>query len=196
MPQSILLSHPSQLDRDKQTHFLEELRKTLQNFLDQSTSEELGQNIRIRDWLFFTEEGHSVVDIILDRRDGLKSKPLSFTECLAVHKHMINLDLFNIFSDDVEIRCGTPGSEPPLRDEDDFKKNQGQMVRVITWQPISGRHKFTMILLEFFVKEGNSGILLGEGSHKYQILLEEIREAFTLPFHPASKSVKTGKSPK
>jgi hypothetical protein len=35
--------------------------------------------------------------------------------------------------------------------------------------------------------------VLAEGVHRFEILLEDIKTAFTIPFHPSSKSVKMAK---
>ncbi len=67
------------------------------------------------------------------------------------------------------------------------------MIRLETWELKDGRNKFVMILVDIFQKEGNSIAVVSEGPHRFEFNLEEIKSAFALPFHPASKSMKSNK---
>ncbi len=70
------------------------------------------------------------------------------------------------------------------------------MVKLETWDPQFERNKFTMLLVEIFEKEGNSVAVVSEGTKRFEIPFENIRNAFVLPFHPASISVKLAKKRK
>ncbi len=162
------------------------------------------KNIRIRNWLFLFEDGMPTVDIILDKgydkveidqnvQPRSANTSLSFDECSLVHEYILSTNALDALSDDVCVRFGTPGSEPTLYDVEDFVASVGNMVRLETWEPKEERCKFTMILVDIFEKEGNSVAVVSEGSKQFEIPLADIKSAFVLPFHPASKSTKLAK---
>ncbi|WGL61131.1 hypothetical protein QEJ31_05915 [Pigmentibacter sp. JX0631] len=198
------LSHPKQLTRQNHSEILHNLRRELANLQKQKVVEPGVLKMRVRNWLFFVEEGESIVDIILDKGYSLSDieanksprladTNLSFDECTEVHKYFMESTVFEPFTDDVNIRVGSPGSEPTLYDLEDFQASIGDVITVETWQKISGRSKFTMVINEICDNKDSKVIVLVEGSHRFEVPIEEIKIAFVLPFHPASKSVKLAK---
>lgn len=199
------LNSPKTLTKDQHEQILMALRSALMQLKASEAEDSELQKIRIRNWLFLYEEGVPTVDIIIDKgysqddiakniTPRLANSLLSFDECTQIHRHLLETDILEVFSDQVDIRVGSPGSEPTLYDVEDYQASLGDMVRLQTWTPIENRSKFTMILVDIFVKEGNSMAVLAEGGHRFEIPLNNVKDAFVLPFHPASLSMKQAKN--
>ncbi len=198
------ISGPKFLTKTIHVEVLTALRKELTRLKSQENFPEGLQTIRIRNWLFLVEEGMPTVDIILDKGYNTAqveknvtprqaNTSLTFDECAYIHENILSTSALDALSEDVCVRFGTPGSEPTLCDLEDFQASVGDMVRLELWEPLDGRSKFTMILVDIFEKEGNSIAVVSEGTKQYEIHLENLKNAFVLPFHPASKSMKTAK---
>lgn len=199
------ISSPKQLTKKIHAHVLQQLRAALVELKKQVTTESSVQKMRIRNWLFIYEDGAPLVDVILDKgyaRSSTQEAPyfadtsLTFEECSQIHKYVLETTALDAISDDVHVRFGSPGAEPTLYDLEDYEASIGNMARVETWESLAGRNKFSMIMVDILKKEGNSVVVLAEGPHRFEILLEDIKSATTLPFHPASKSMKAAKSKK
>jgi ribosome maturation factor RimP len=198
------ISSPKLLTPKIHKEVLNSLRVALETMKNtQPLSDEM-KKIRIRNWLFIYEEGLPTIDIILDKdyktndvenniTPRFANTSLSFDECAQIHEYILATDALDAISNDVQVRFGTPGSEPTLYNLEDFQAAVGDMVRLETWEPKDGRTKFVMILVDIFQKEGNSIAVVSEGPHRFEFNLEDIKSAFSLPFHPASKSVKSKK---
>ena len=203
------ISSPKFLTRQLHNDVLHALRDALSVMKATNKLPEAMQHMRIRNWLFLYEEGAPTVDVILDKgysKSDLEKNltprfadtALNFDECGLIHEFILSTNALDVLSDDVCVRFGSPGSEPTLHDFEDFEASVGNMLRLETWEPKEERSKFTMILVDIFKKEGNSVAVVSEGTKRFEIPLEDIKSAFTLPFHPASKSMKSAKkvSPK
>lgn len=199
------LTSPKSLTKSAHDDVLLGLRNALHRFHQQPIKDPELSKIRIRNWLFLYEDGIPTVDVIIDKgyepsdlekniTPRLANSRLTFEECSEIQKFLLSTDVFDVFSDQVDIRVGSPGSEPSLHDLEDFLASVGDMVRIETWEPLDARSKFTMILVDIFTKEGNSMAVLAEGGHRFEIPLNNIKNAFVLPFHPASLSMKQAKN--
>jgi ribosome maturation factor RimP len=198
------ISDPRLLTKQLHTQILDDLRKALSELKETKVENPGVLKMRIRNWLFLYEEGEPVVDIILDKGYSLADveackvprqaeTALTFDECTEIHKYLLTTNALDPFADDVNIRVGSPGSEPTLHDLEDFEASVGDMLTVETWQKVAGRSKYTMVLNEICDNKGFKVIVLVEGAHRFEVPLEDIKVAFALPFHPSSKSVKVAK---
>ncbi|BBH54386.1 hypothetical protein [Fluviispira sanaruensis] len=201
---TIKINSPKLLTKQIHTNILLALRAALHMLKSQPVVNPGVMNLRVRNWLFLYEEGEAIVDIILDKGYSLAEveafvvprlaeSSLSFDECAEFHEFLMTTDALDLIADDVQIRVGSPGSEPTLYDLEDYQASIGNMLKVEAWNLIEGRSKFTMILNDIYDKDGMKIIVLAEGAHRFEIPLENIKTAFVLPFHPASKSVKLAK---
>jgi ribosome maturation factor RimP len=201
---TIKISDPKSLTKQLHSQILEGLRKALCKLKELGVENSGILKMRIRNWLFLYEDGEPIVDIILDKGYSLADveasivprqaeSNLTFDECTEFHKYILSTNVLDDFADNVNIRVGSPGSEPILHDLEDFEASVGDMLKVETWEKIAGRSKYTMILTEICDNKGLKVIVLAEGVHRFEILLEDIKTAFTIPFHPSSKSVKMAK---
>lgn len=201
---TIKISDPKFLTKQLHTQILEGLRKALCELKENGVENPGIMKMRIRNWLFLYEDGEPVVDIILDKGYSLADveariiprqaeTTLTFDECTEFHKYLLSTNALAAFADDVNIRVGSPGSEPTLHDLEDYEASVGDMLKVETWEKVAGRSKYTMVLTEICDNKELKVIVLAEGAHRFEIPLEDIKTAFTVPFHPSSKSVKMAK---
>ncbi|WP_233231223.1 hypothetical protein [Silvanigrella aquatica] len=198
------ISDPRLLTKQLHTQILQGLRKALADLKEVGVENPGILKMRVRNWLFLYEEGEPVVDIILDKGYSLADvdarivprqaeTTLTFDECTEFHKYLLSTTALDIFEDEVNIRVGSPGSEPTLYDWEDYEASVGDVLKVETWERVEGRSKFTMVLAEICGNKEPKVIVLAEGAHRFEIPLEEIKAAFVLPFHSLSKSVKMAK---
>lgn len=198
------IGDPKFLTKQLHTQILESLRKALCRLKEIGVENPGLMKMRIRNWLFFYEEGEPVVDIILDKGYSLADiearivprqaeTALTFEECTEFHKYLLTTNALDAFADEVNIRVGSPGSEPTLHNLEDYEASVGDMLKVETWEKVVERSKYTMVLTEICDNKGLKVIVLAEGAHRFEILIEDIKTAFVLPFHPLSKSVKMAK---
>ncbi len=195
---------PENLTKEFHSQLLEIFRVNLKEFQLQKSQYQNFSQMRVRNWLFLYENGESVVDIILDK--GYCSKQveaqlvprqantnLTFNECIEFHNFLLSTKAFDFFTDDVQVRVGSPGHEPSLHDLEDFEASIGEMLQVETWTKHSKKNNYTLVLSEVCSNKDLKVIVLVEGSKKIEIPFEDIKTAFAMPFHPASCSAQKAK---
>ncbi|WWW15399.1 Ribosome maturation factor RimP [Spirobacillus cienkowskii] len=199
-----MINEPKNLTKPLHDKVLFDLREVLVNLKEKDVKNPGVMSMRVRNWLFLIEEGQPVVDIIVDKGYSFADvkadivprhaeTSLSFDECMEYHEYLLSTNVLDSFADEVNVRVGTPGSEPTLHDVEDFEATVGDVVRVETWEKIEGRCKYTMVLNEICDNKGLKVIVLAEGAQRFEILLDNIKAAFALPYHPLSKSLKMAK---
>ena len=200
-PATQIFSFPSQISKQIHTDFLKKLRDEfvlIQNLaLKNENSKDLEiEKIRIRSWQFMIEDGTPTLDVFLDKGyiDHQLNARLTFDECAFVHNAFLETGTFDIFSDKVEIRFGSPGSEPILEDLCDYQCFLNKAVKIETLNNIQDRSKFILILVEIFSKEDDTVIALKEGDQRLEIPLSQIKIAYGLPFHSLSSQTQKGKT--
>jgi ribosome maturation factor RimP len=166
------------------------LRETLKRFQDSVASSDF-EGLRIRDWWIVVDEGVQCLEIFVDK--GHIAAPKSHNS-LAVnaqinieslglfHAHLIESDVLNPFADSLEVRIGTPGGEPFLRDPSDFAPWIGSMLKLETWTRSQNRDTYVMLLARATLDH----VELQEGSKSFMIPLHDVKFAQALPFHSES----------
>ena len=200
MDDNQMINEPKNLTKQLHDKVLFDLREVLVNLKEKGVKNPGVMSMRVRNWLFLIEEGQPVVDIIVDKGYSFADvkadivprhaeTSLSFDECMEYHEYLLSTNALDSFADEANVRVGTPGSEPTLHDVEDFAASVGDVVKVETWEKIEGRCKYTMVLNEICDNKGLKVIVLAEGAHRFEILLDNIKAAFALPYHPLSKSL-------
>lgn len=199
------INSPKLLEKHVHAQVLVNLRKALLSLKNAGVKNSDIMRMRVRNWLFLYEESELVIDIILDKGYSLADveaniiprqaeTTLTYDECAEFHEYLLLTDIFDIFAENVNIRVGSPGSEPILYDLEDYEASVGDVLKVETWEKIAGRSKYIMVLNEIYDNKGHKVIVLVEGIHRFEIPIENIKTAFAVPLHPLSKSLKLAKS--
>lgn len=162
--------------------------------------------LRVRDWWIEVEEGQPCLEIYLDK--GYVEKPthpngieaetrLVLDECAEFHAFLVEeTDLLDVFADSIEVRVGSPGGEPNLREEMDFRALVGAAIDLRTWTKTQNRDRFVMLLHEVLSSPQGAVVVLKEGPHTFPIPLSDVRVAKALLHHPLTLLGKKGKVPK
>jgi ribosome maturation factor RimP len=185
---------------------LENLRKALAFLQASPNLEEKGvKDLRVREWGIERDEGIVCLEIYLDKgfeeKEGergnlLNRVGISLEECQAFHGFLLETDVLDVFSDSLEVRVGSPGGEPFLRDEVDFRAAVGSMCSLQTWTKLENRDKFVMLLHDVVPRPEGLAVLLKEGAKEHLIPLGLVRSAQALLFHPQTLPLKKGNSRK
>ena len=162
--------------------------------------------LRVRDWWIEVDEGAPCLEIYLDKGyvdhpthpNGMEAETrLLLDECAEFHSFLVDeTDLLDVFSDSIHVRVGSPGGEPSLRDEVDFRALVGTAVELRTWTKRENRDRFVMLLHEVLSSPDGVIVVLKEGPHAFPIPLSDVRVAKALPHHPLTLLGKKGKVPK
>ncbi len=198
-PQGQLVS-ARQITPSLHSALLDALRRALVLLQEKGPTEAGVRELRVRDWWIVTDEGELCVEIFLDKGfvenanafGGLEARTqLTLEECAEFHASLLETDILDVFGDALQIRVGSPGGEPFLREAADFRAATGLMVEVATWTKHQNRDKFVMLLKEV----SESSFVLAEGPHTFPFLYNDVRVARALPFHPLSaKPSRKGKA--
>lgn len=96
-------------------------------------------------------------------------------DCESVSRDVSGLlDAYNPVPHSYILEVSSPGVDRPLTKESDFRRFQGETVKVSTAEPISGRKKFNGTLKE--VKDGSIVMLLDNGE-RVEIPFSQISKA-------------------
>lgn len=119
-----------QITPDLHAGILADLRRALDLLKSEGVTVPGVADLRVRDWWIEIEEGQACLEIYLDK--GYHADPkapggiaaetrLTLDECMEFHAFLMETDVLDVFSDALEVRVGSPGGEPSLREEEDFR---------------------------------------------------------------------------
>jgi ribosome maturation factor RimP len=183
-----IMSHPSQVSKIVHDEVLAKLRASLVQLKSAVPEGQNVQAVRIRDWTFVRMGGTTCVQIFLDK--GAADPTVNLDECMAVHRWLLDhSDALNCFSDEVSVEVGSPGSEPPLCDPEDYEHALGEMLRLETWTKVNNRDKYVMLLERLEMREDERIVILSEGPHHFEIPLSQVKRAVALLGHPSSPAM-------
>ena len=179
------LLHPSQLTAETFEPLLSVLQKNCETF-NQTKSPK--RPLHIRDLWFLIEDGQPVVDIFAEPFPGhagtqpfpAPEDALSLDECLPLHQFLLDTGALDAFSDDVGVRVGSLGMEPPLRTLSHFNSAKGYFVTLKTWTKRQGRDRFKMILDDVKSDVAAPLLLLQEGTETFEVPLSAVKFAQAL----------------
>ena len=202
------LARASQITPTFHSQQLAVFRKALSLFQESLPEDALdGANmlkLRVRDWWIVVDEGVTCLDIFVDKGHIPATKKTPQPNGLIVdaqisvdalgqfHEFLLNTDALDGFADSLEIRIGTPGAQPFLRDASDFEPWLDCMLHLETWTRAQNRDTYVMLLARFTPDL----VELQEGSKSFAIPLHDVKYAQALPFHSESFAKSKRKVPK
>jgi ribosome maturation factor RimP len=193
--------HPNQLLPANHHEILGELQKACIRFNETMTPK---RALHIRDFWFFVEDGQSLVDIFVEPYPGhTGTSPfpppedgVTLDECLPLHQFLLEDGCLNSFDDEVGVRVGSLGVEPPLRTLAHFQASIGQLVTLKTWTKRQGRDRFNMFLDDVTTSESSPALRLKDGSDLLELPLSAVKFAQALLSQPKSAKANAPKAPK
>ena len=195
------LNHPNQLNPENFTLLLDELQKACLRF---NTSQTPKRSLLIRDFWFLVEDGNTLVDIFVEPspgHSGLTPFPppeeaVSLDECLSLHQFLLEDGCLNHFDDEVGVRVGSLGIEPPLRSTSHFLSARGQLVTLKTWTKRQGRDRFTVFLDGVTANDTSPTLQLRDGSETFELPLSAVKFAQALIEQPKAAKANAPKTSK
>jgi ribosome maturation factor RimP len=186
---SFPLLHPSQLTPETFDKLLGALQNNCAVF--NQTQDPL-RPIHIRDFWFIIEDGQAVLDIFAEPWPGHSGptpfpqpqEALSLDECLPLHQFLLESGALDDFSDEISVRIGSLGLEPPLRTVAHFEAAKGHPVTLKTWTKRQGRDRFKSILDDVKTNVDAPSLLLREGTEVIEVPLTAVKFAQALLENP------------
>jgi ribosome maturation factor RimP len=134
--------------------------------------ESLGYRL-VRVKLLASHGGKSVLQIMIERRD---CTPITIEDCSKVDKLLAPaLGVEAGFNDKYALEVSSPGIDRPLTNEEDFAKNIGALVKILTSIPLNNRKRFIGRVLE--VSEEDLSLKINDSLEEVRILKRNITEA-------------------
>jgi ribosome maturation factor RimP len=95
----------------------------------------------------FKMTSRKVIQIMIERID---SNNLTLEDCEKASQYLsVLLDAENIISDQYNLEISSRGVDYPLTRSKDFNETIGKKVKILTKLPVSGRKRFSGVLLNF-----------------------------------------------
>jgi ribosome maturation factor RimP len=179
------LLHPSQLSPEIFEPILTALQSKCEDF---NSHQKPLRRLHIRDFWFIVEDGQTVLDIFAEPWPGhagptpfpQPQEALSLDECLPLHQFLLDSGALDAFDDEISIRIGSLGMEPPLRTLAHFESAKGLPVTLKTWTKRQGRDRFSMILDDVKANVAAPSLLLREGTEVIEVPLTAVKFAQAL----------------
>ncbi|MEN9529919.1 MAG: hypothetical protein RI932_1792 [Pseudomonadota bacterium] len=195
------LLHPSQLTPELFEALLKQLQDACQRFNATSQPE---RSLMLRDFWFLVEDGQPMLDLFVEPAPGHQGdspfpppeQAVTLDECLPLHQFLLEDGCLDAFNDDVGVRVGSLGMEPPLRTLEHFASAKGQVVTLKTWTKRQGRDRFTVYLDDVIADATSPSLRLKDGTEVFEIPLSAVKFAQALLSQPKSAKANAQKAPK
>jgi ribosome maturation factor RimP len=116
------------------------------------------------------EGGRWILRVTIDREDGVQVQ-----HCTAVSRELgVHLDVEDIIPVKYYLEVSSPGLDRPLRDESDFERFTGRLVKIKTSRSVAGRRKISGTIKG--IEDGVVSILLEEDV-QLEVPVEDISSA-------------------
>lgn len=179
------LLHPSQLTPELFSALLAGLQTACRSFNQKVNPT---RPLHVRDFWFVIEDGQPYVDLFVEPEPGhsgatpfpAPEQAISLDECLPLHQFVLDSGALDAFDDEVGVRVGSLGIEPPLRTLEHFQSAKGYFVTLKTWTKRQGRDRFKMILDDVNSDVASPSLLLRDGTETIDVPLSAVKFAQAL----------------
>lgn len=142
---------------------IERIREILIPVLDQLGLELVEITLRV-------EGGRWILRVTIDREDGVQVQ-----HCTAVSRELsVHLDVEDLIPVKYYLEVSSPGLDRPLKDESDFERFTGRLVKIRTNRSIAGRKKISGTIEGI---EGGVVSVLLENDIRLEVPVEDISSA-------------------
>jgi ribosome maturation factor RimP len=116
------------------------------------------------------EGGRWILRVTIDREEGVQVH-----HCTAVSRELsVHLDVEDLIPVKYYLEVSSPGLDRPLKDEKDFKRFAGRLVKIKTSRSIAGRKKISGTIEG--IEDGVVSVIL-EGDIRLEVPVEDISSA-------------------
>jgi len=142
---------------------IERIHEILEPVLDQQGLELVEATLRV-------EGGRWILRVTIDREDGVQVH-----HCTAVSRELsVHLDVEDLIPVKYFLEVSSPGLDRPLKDEGDFERFTGRLVKIKTNRSVSGRRKISGTIEG--IEDGVVRILLDDDI-RLEVPMEDISSA-------------------
>ena len=195
------LLHPSQLSPELFETLLKQIQEACMRFNNKQLPT---RPLLVRDFWFLVEDGKSVVDLFVEPTPGHEGttpfpapeQAVTLDECLPLHHFLLEDGCLDSFDDEVGVRVGSLGMEPPLRTLEHFRSAKGQLVTLKTWTKRQGRDRFNLFLDDVLTDDTSPSLRLKDGTEFFEVPLAAVKFAQALLEQPKSAKANAPKPQK
>ena len=144
-------------------HIIERIHEILAPVLDQRGLELVDVTLRV-------EGGHWILRVTIDREGGVQVH-----HCTAVSRELnVHMDVEDLIPVKYFLEVSSPGLDRPLKNESDYDRFKGRLVKIKTNHPVAGRKKISGIIEG--IENGVLSVLL-EDDIRLEVPMEDILSA-------------------
>lgn len=198
------IKHPNELSPEVAEQLLKSTQSACSRYNQEANP---NRELHIRDIWFVIDEGRPTLDIFVEPSPGHSGttpfpepeQAVTLDECLPLHHFLLNDGCLDLLDDNIGLRVGSLGMEPPLRTLEHFQSAQGQLISLKTWTKRTGRDRFTGMLSGIIANTTHPSLRLMIGTEEIEVPLSAVKFAQALLEQPKSAKAnapKTQKSPK
>jgi ribosome maturation factor RimP len=198
------IKHPNELSPETSERLLQSAQEACTRY-NKSTSP--ARELHIRDVWFVIDEGNPTLDLFVEPFPGHQGtspfpepeQAVTLDECLPLHHFLLEDGCLDTVDDNVGVRVGSLGIDPPLRTLAQFETAVGQLISLKTWTKRNGRDRFTGTLSGIVAHSTPPTLRLTIGTEETEVPLSAVKFAQALLEKPKSAKAnapKTQKSPK
>ena len=126
-----------------------------------------------------------VLQIMLDRMDGA---PIAVEDCGKSSRQISSImEIDDPIEDDYILEISSPGLERPLTREKDFLNSVGKQIKLLAYQAIEGRRRFSGVVEAF--TDQTIHLKVSDANIVAEIKVQNVQEANLLEMEPSSKKV-------
>jgi ribosome maturation factor RimP len=141
----------------------ERIQEILTPVLDQRGLELVDITLRV-------EGGHWILRVTIDREGGVQVH-----HCTAVNRELnVHMDVEDLVPVKYFLEVSSPGLDRPLKNESDYQRFKGRLVKIKTTLPVAGRKKINGTIEG--IENGVVGVLLEDGM-RLEVPVEDISSA-------------------
>jgi ribosome maturation factor RimP len=144
-------------------HIIERIHEILAPVLDQRGLELVDVTLRV-------EGSHWILRVTIDREEGVQVH-----HCTAVSRELnVHMDVEDLIPVKYFLEVSSPGLDRPLKNESDYDRFKGRLVKIKTNHPVAGRKKISGIIEG--IENGVLSVLL-EDDIRLEVPMEDILSA-------------------
>jgi ribosome maturation factor RimP len=108
--------------------------------------------------------------VIIDREEGVR-----LADCEALSRELSAvLDVEDLFPGPYNLEVSSPGLDRPLKRPEDFRKQVGKLVRLVTKKPLTGDQTFFIGRL---AEAGQDDFVLKIGEQEFRVSYDAVKRA-------------------
>jgi ribosome maturation factor RimP len=195
------IKHPNELSPETAERLLQNTQEACARY---NKSASPPRELHIRDVWFVIDEGNPTLDLFVEPFPGHRGtspfpdpeQAVTLDECLPLHHFLLADGCLDTIDDNVGVRVGSLGIDPPLRTLEQFESAIGQLISLKTWTKRNGRDRIAGTLSGIVAHSTPPTLRLMTGTEEIEVPLSAVKFAQALLEKPKSAKANAPKTPK